>query len=93
MKNLKRYARIFRRQPVRKDQRAAVVLAEGLFWSVVGEFTTPGYGHTPAFQASDIAIVFEDGSVTSSLIDSLATDFVAHLEQLAAISLDSREAA
>lgn len=93
MKHLKRYARIHRKQAVRADQRTAVVLAEGLFWSVVGEFSTPGYGHTPAFQASDIAIVFEDGSVTSSLIDSLAADFVSHLEELAAYSLDSREAA
>lgn len=93
MKHLRRYARIFRKQSVRADQRTAVVMAEGLFWSVVGEFTTPGYGHTPAFQAADIAIVFEDGSVSSSMVDNLSADFIAHLELLATYSLENREAA
>ncbi|GAA7771991.1 hypothetical protein HpMS107_60500 [Helicobacter pylori] len=93
MQHLKRIPRTFRKQAVRADQRTAVVLSEGLFWSVVGEFTTPAPGLTPAFIASDIALVFEDGNVSSSLIDSLAAEFIAHLELLASYSLDSREAA
>lgn len=93
MKHLKRYARIFRKQPRRTDQRGAVVMAEGLFWSVIGEFTTPGYGHTPAFIASDIALVYEDGAVSSSMVDNLSATFVAHLELLVSQAIDGREAA
>ena len=90
---LRRIERPYRKQAVRADQRTAVVLAEGLFWSVVGEFTTPELGLTPAFIASDIALVFEDGHVSSSMVDNLAAAFIAHLELLASYALDSREAA
>lgn len=81
------YARIFRRPVVRADQAREVVLADGLFWAVVGEFTTPAPGHAPAFIAADIRQLMVDGSETVDMLDKLAPDYVRLLEERAAESL------
>ncbi|MCY1312719.1 hypothetical protein D9M69_361910 [compost metagenome] len=59
----------------------ALVLAAGLHWSVIGEFTSPPSGSTPAFIASDVRLVNDDGSETADMLHHLAPVFVAQLEQ------------
>ena len=88
-------AKVFRRQPARADQQRAVVHTAGLFWSVTGEFTSPAPGRTPAFLASDIRLVNDDGSETDDMLDLLADAFVSQIEEQAAESLreDRRAAA
>lgn len=68
----------------RTDQKRALVEAAGLFWSVTGELTTPPLGTTPAFIASDIRLVHEDGSVSDAMLDYLDASFLTHLELQAA---------
>lgn len=87
MQRLATYARVFRQPPKRADQQHAVVTIAGLFWSVTGEFTTPAPGRTPAFIASDIRLVNDDGSETADMLDLLADAFVALIEEQAVESL------
>ncbi|WP_434033683.1 hypothetical protein [Cupriavidus sp. a3] len=89
------YAKICRRPVVRADQERAVVTADGLYWAVIGEFTTPTPGRTPAFVAHDIRQLMVDGSETIDMIDNLAPAYVRHLEALAAddLALSRRYAA
>ncbi|WP_454056064.1 hypothetical protein [Cupriavidus sp. Marseille-Q8015] len=87
------YAKMFQRREL-ADEKRALVEAAGLFWSVTGELTTPAIGRTPAFIASDIRLVHDDGSVSDAMLDHLHADFVAHLEQQAAEDIaESRRAA
>ncbi|WP_434033564.1 hypothetical protein [Cupriavidus sp. a3] len=81
------YAKILRRPVVRVDQERAVVPADGLYWAVIGEFTTPAPGRTPAFIAHDIRQLMVDGSETVDMIDNLAPAYVQHLEALASDEL------
>ncbi|MCY0856008.1 hypothetical protein [Cupriavidus sp. D39] len=71
MPSLSTYARVFRQPRLRTDQVQAVVTAAGLFWSVTGEFTTPGLGQAPRFQATDVRLVNADGSETTEMLDDL----------------------
>lgn len=86
MATLRTSAKIVRPSPLR-DQVSTVLSAAGLFWSVTGEFTTPGLGQAPRFQATDIRLINTDGSETSDMQDNLHADFVAHLEDQAVESL------
>ncbi|NSX14031.1 hypothetical protein HTY52_08095 [Cupriavidus taiwanensis] len=94
MPSLATYAKVIRRQPPQADQQRAVVLTAGLFWSVTGEFSTPAPGCSPAFIASDIRLVNDDGSETADMLDLLADAFVSQIEEQAAESvMEDRRAA
>lgn len=80
------YARIFR-APARADETRTVVQCAGLFWSITGEFTTPALGRTPAFTATDVRLVNDDGSESADMLDMLASAFVAQLQAQAVESL------
>ncbi|GAB7543444.1 hypothetical protein [Cupriavidus sp. 8B] len=92
MPSLSTYARVFRQPRLPTDQVQAVVTAAGLFWSVTGEFTTPGLGQAPRFQATDVRLVNADGSETTEMLDDLHPDFIAHLEEQAVESLEEDRA-
>jgi hypothetical protein len=83
MPRLAYYAKL--RQPLqRADQQRALVTAAGLFWLITGYLTTPPIGTTPAFTASDVRLVYEDGSVSDAMLENLDASFIAKLELEAA---------
>ncbi|AOZ06732.1 hypothetical protein [Cupriavidus malaysiensis] len=67
----------------RADEQSAVVMTAGEWWSVIGEFTTPGPGQAPAFVAASIRMVNADGSQGPELIDFFTAMSVAEFERLA----------
>lgn len=67
----------------RADENFALVYIGEEFWSVIGEFTTPGPGQAPAFVAASIRMVNADGSQGPELIDFFSAMSVAEFERLA----------
>ncbi|AMR77642.1 hypothetical protein [Cupriavidus nantongensis] len=62
-------------------------MTAGLFWSVTGEFSTPGIGQTPMFEASDIRLINDDGSESAPMQDIFSKAFIEQLEADAVESL------
>ncbi|MGE8453993.1 MAG: hypothetical protein ACN6OP_25960, partial [Pseudomonadales bacterium] len=52
----------------RADAVRNIVILAGLYWSVGGNFTTPAPGRTPAFIATDIRLVNDDGSESTPML-------------------------
>jgi len=67
----------------RADEQAALVLTAGEWWSVIGEFTTPGPGQEPAFVAASIREIRDNSTQGPELIDFFSAASIAEFERLA----------